>query len=161
MAEETFIRDSLSTLLGARLRNAPSRDELPDVVAAWKRTMQDIPGNTLVQAANDIVLTAEFWPTIKQVREAAYQVKVHNNTSAALNHFAPLVERSTVWLPSGCEKVQFSRETPARIAEIEAKYYSEGLPTDEELAEIDALTRPVIAQYLPPVLVEVEECIPF
>lgn len=149
MATSNEVLSALKILSGARLRNAPDRDAAPVVVETWKSVMADIPGEYLLQAVNDIVIEAEFWPTIKQVRAAAYQVKAHNGTSAAVNHFRPLAEPVIEWQPSGIEKVKFPPEVEARIDALEEKYYDDGLPTDEELAEIDALTRPIIAQYLP------------
>lgn len=88
MATQNEIIAALKILSGARLRNAPDKDAAPVVVDTWKSVMADVPGNLLIQAVNDIVINAEFWPTIKQVRDAAYQVRAHNGTSAAVNHFS-------------------------------------------------------------------------
>lgn len=87
MATPQEIQEALVVLSGARLRNAPARDEAILVAQTWGRVMTDIPGSTLLQAVDDLVLTAEFWPTVKEVRAHAYQVKAHNNTSAAANPF--------------------------------------------------------------------------
>lgn len=44
-------------------------------------------GQRYLQAANDIAIADDFWPTLKRMREAAYQVQIHNGQSAAPNHW--------------------------------------------------------------------------
>jgi hypothetical protein len=148
MANETEVQTALVILSGARLRNAPNRDEAPTVFQSWSRVMRDIPGDLLLQAANDIVISAEFWPTVKQVRDAAYQVRAHNGVSAAPNQFKPIAEPVIEWQPSGIPLVVLPDILFRAVEKLEAKYYDGGLPTDEELAWIDARMKPILAEML-------------
>lgn len=136
MADENDITDALMVLAGARLRNAPGRDEVAAVKATWLRVMKDIPGEMLVQAAEDHVVSGEFWPTVAEIRRAALEVKRHNGVSAAANHFAPLPEPSVTWLPSGIEQTIYPAEVEKYLDYLEMKYQGDGLPTDDELAKV-------------------------
>lgn len=91
MATVDEIIKSFKLILGAGLDYPPTKDEVPDRLEVWCEFLTDIPGDTLLQAAKDIVISGEKFPSISRVREAAKQVKIHNNTSAAPNPFAPLI----------------------------------------------------------------------
>lgn len=87
MATIIEIQYAMKILIAANLRNAPERITLPDTIELWTKKLQDVPGIALVQAAEDIVISEEFWPSLKKIRDYAYKVQSKNNTSSAPNHW--------------------------------------------------------------------------
>src|SRR5512133_1661982 len=80
MANDTEVKDAIKVLWGAGLRNSPDEKRVPEIVTTWKRTMQDIPGETLKSAANDYILNEPFWPSVAEFRKYAAGLKTRNGT---------------------------------------------------------------------------------
>lgn len=69
------------TLAGARLRNSPARDEVPQVLKTWLRVFESTPGPVLQQAADDYVTDHEFWPTPAEFRKIITRIESHHGGS--------------------------------------------------------------------------------
>ena len=82
MATDTDIKTVLSTLAGARLRNSPPREDIPQVIRTWGRVFAGASGADLQQAADDFILTGEFWPTPAEFRKAVNKVENNHGRSA-------------------------------------------------------------------------------
>lgn len=135
MATVEELNRAFSILLGAGLDFSPSVEEMPIRANAWKELLMDIPGELLIQGAKDIALAGEKFPSVKRVRDAAYQVRVHNGASAAPNHFGTV----------DAGRQYHSIYPPAVLAEIErvsAEYDGETLPPDDVFNHLEELTRP-------------------
>jgi hypothetical protein len=139
MATPSEIIDGLGLLIDSGLDYAPKNaDRLTD---AWVQVFSDVPGAIFKRAISDWLRLESKWPAPAKLRDLAEKVKIHNAQSVAGDEFSPSLPNQHIeWLPSGCAKVKFPPVVEKRIAEIEAKYYKGGLPTDAELAEIDMLT---------------------
>lgn len=129
MATEAEIEKAFMLIVGAGLDFTPNRDEIPLRIESWCEFLKDIPGSTLVQAAKDIVIAGEKFPSVPTIRKQAEKVKAHNNTSAVSNPFVDLVTNiekdrfftATVdgwqkWQPSGRQGKPYPREVFTRQA---------------------------------------------
>lgn len=144
MAEQSELLEIIATLVDANL-SFPPRD-IEATCRVWSRLLADIPGELLRQAADDIILSGEDFPKLATIRDRAYQVKVHNGVSAAVNPFKPLYEvQYAVRDPQGSI---FPPEIEAQIAEIE-KRLGDKVMTAEQHAYIDRLTAPYLDAVLP------------
>ena len=57
----------MKILLGARLANSPTAEEIPFVVATWEAVLPDISDADLREACIILARTAKFWPTPSEV----------------------------------------------------------------------------------------------
>jgi hypothetical protein len=144
MATVKELQETFELIVGAGLNFAPRSEE--DITArakAWRAFLEDIPGELLLQAVKDIVISGKDFPTIKQVRDAAYQVKVHNGVSAAPNPFKPIQagrQALSIYPPDVLKVIEeFERKYDINNPDLEAAC---ALPTDEEFKYLDELTRP-------------------
>jgi hypothetical protein len=141
MATRQAIADGIQMLIDARMSYIPKAVE--KTAELWDRVFQNIPDEIFSQAVMDYAATETDWPQPVKLRKLAEQVKIHNGTSASADAFADLTEPKTTWLPSKSQSlVVFPAWIEKEIAELEAKYYQDGLPTDAELARIRAITAP-------------------
>ena len=116
MATVEEIQKAFGLLLGAGLDFSPTREEIPMRAKSWVELLQDVPGDLLIQAAKDISIDGEKFPSIKVIRTAAHNVKVHNNTSAAVNRFAPLAVETIVWYVAPKEqRIPYPKELDALL----------------------------------------------
>lgn len=160
MASLDDIREALKILMSAGLRSTPERAVLSDLVETWARLLRDVPGEALRQAADDIVLTEEFWPTLKKFREAAHQVQTHNFQSVAINPWKN--EISTLRTYPCCAQIArdghyyilaidalqprkesfnfYPPEVWARLQAIEERTL--GILSEKDCREIDQITAP-------------------
>lgn len=137
MATAEELNRAFSILLGAGLDFSPSVEEMPIRANAWKELLADIPGELLIQGAKDIALAGEKFPSVKRVRDAAYQVRVHNGTSAAVNHFGA-VNAGRQYVP----EIQYPPAVLAEIERVSQQYSGEALPPDDVFNRLEELTRP-------------------
>jgi len=91
MATNEELSKAFKILCGAGLEYTPSEKELPMRTEAWGELLADVPGDLLIQGVKDIALAGERFPSIKRIRDAAYQVQIHNGTSAAPNPWKPII----------------------------------------------------------------------
>lgn len=144
MATQEELQESFTLLLGAGLAYAPrSAEDITARAMAWRTFLEDIPGELLKQAVKDIVLAGSEFPSIKDVRDAAYQVRVHNGVSAAPDHFKPVQAGRgyhSIYPPEVLKVIEeFERKYDMSNPDLEAACR---LPTDEEFAYLEKLTRP-------------------
>jgi hypothetical protein len=99
MATEAEIEKAFMLVLGAGLDFAPAKEDIPIRVNSWCDLLTDIPGDTLIQAAKDIAISGDKFPSVPSIRKQAEKVKSHNNTSAAPNAFKqePSYRAAPVW----------------------------------------------------------------
>ena len=162
MAAILEIQNAMKTLIGAGLRNTPERAALNDLAATWARLLRDVPGEALLQAADDLAMQEEFWPSLKRIREAAHQVQIHNFTSAAPNPWKD--ETRTLRAYDWCAKIGMDGHyypltidtarpyqpgepvfPPGVAAELQAiEDRTGGILGEEEYARIDAITAPYL-----------------
>lgn len=105
MATNEEIQTAMKILIGAGLRNAPDRTVIGDMVAIWTRLLGDVPGRALIQAAEDIARTDDFFPSVRRIREVAERVQAHNFQSVVPN---PWKEETRTWriINKGCARIR-------------------------------------------------------
>ena len=81
MANQAEVKEAIITLYGARLRNAPSRDEITSVIAIWSKVFRDTPAKTMEIAADDYIIRGQFWPTIAEFRGMVSRVNYNHGQS--------------------------------------------------------------------------------
>jgi hypothetical protein len=150
MANNQEISTALAILAGARLRNSPPNDPetIKGIFTTWTNTLADIPGEYLIQASKDLVISSDFWPTIKAIRSQAYQVKAHNGMSSTSDRFSPPIA-DIKWTTSGADTIVFPDAIARRIQALEDKLERGYELSDAELREMDKLVRPIIEEALP------------
>jgi len=81
MANENEITQTLMVLAGATLRNQPTKEQVPQVVATWSKVFAKYPAPVLAQAAADYVEAESFWPTPAAFKKIVDKVDYNHGRS--------------------------------------------------------------------------------